>query len=355
VERFDRDEILRSVDLPALLDELTGQSASGRNGARWHCLEPNHPDAHPSVTVRIDEHGIGRWRCWSGGHGGTAVDALLAARGMSIREALEELACRAGANPSPLVRTPPRRPTERSPDGAVLRHVERCAEILWSERGRPVLEWLTEERGIPEAVLVENLVGCDPGRRWLNRPRGLPGRGIGAIFPALDPAGGVQYFQIRYVEDRPGRDRYENPATAMAANPRLSWVITPMVTAADVLVVAEGMPDAYTAAAAGFPAVGVLGAASPDARVADALVRQRAGRRLVLAFDAGNQAGTGNDLLRDLLIERGAPVKTIEVPPDIGDLNAWARHDRSWSSYLLGERQPPSHQPEPSVPAVGLT
>jgi DNA primase len=303
--------------------------------------------------VRIDQRGIARWRCWSGGHGGTAIDALLAVRGVSIREALDELASRAGSRPVPPPPRAQRQIAERSPDDAILRHVERCAEILWSERGRPVLEWLTRERSIPEAVLRENRVGCDPGPRWLHRPRGLPRRGEGAIFPALDPAGEVLYFQIRYLEDRPGRDRYENPATAMATNPRLSWVGTPQVTAADVLVVAEGMPDAYTAAAAGFPAVGVLGSASPDARVADALVRYRADRRIVLAFDADNQSGTGNDRLRHLLLERDVPATTIQVPADSGDLNAWARQDPCWASRLRGEA-PPSIRHEPIVPAIGL-
>jgi hypothetical protein len=233
--------------------------------------------------------------------------------------------------------------------------VERCAEILWTDRGAQVREWLTEERGIPGEVLAANRVGCDPGPRWLARPKGLPWKGVGAVFPAFDPAGQVTYFQVRYLGERPGRDRYENPAMSMAANPRLSWTVTPNVVEPGVLVVAEGLPDAYTAAAAGLPTVGLLGAAAPDARVADLLNRHRSGRTLVLACDAGNLPGTGNELLRDLLAERQAPVSTVEISPAFGDLNAWAVRDPGWAGQLLATQRRAQQAPTvPDVPTVAM-
>ena len=74
--RFDRDELLARIDLRALLDELSGPATGPGRTARWHCPAVDHDDVHPSVTVRPDRRGIDRWRCWSGGHGGTAIDAI---------------------------------------------------------------------------------------------------------------------------------------------------------------------------------------------------------------------------------------------------------------------------------------
>lgn len=350
---IDRDDVLRRTDLAALLDELTGQSVSGHRSPRWRCVERDHPDEHPSVTVTTDRTGVQRWRCWSGGHGGTAIDALVAAHGMTVREALEALADRAGTRVGPPLPPPRPRPRRDRPVAdAVHRHVEACARILWTPAGRPVLDWLTGERGIPEAVLTENLVGCDPGLRRLTRPKGIPGGGVGAVVPALSPAGEVTYFQTRYLHPRPGQPKYENPASAMAANPRVAWVRSPTAPAAEVLVVCEGLPDAYTAAAVGLPAVAVLGAATPDGRVADALARHAGDRRLVLVFDADIPGESAAGHLRELLIERDAPVDVVTPPPALGDLNAWARADPAWCRSLApGLTLPDLPNPAPALPS----
>ena len=72
---IDRDDLLRRTDLAALLDELSPAPAT-RQGptARWHCIDAGHDDQHPSITMFVDRRGIERWKCWSGGHGGTAID-----------------------------------------------------------------------------------------------------------------------------------------------------------------------------------------------------------------------------------------------------------------------------------------
>ena len=81
---IDRDELLARTDLAQVLDALTTGHGDGHRRT-WNCPEPDHPDVHPSVTIHTDRHGVQRWRCWSGGHGGTAIDAVIAARRMRCR------------------------------------------------------------------------------------------------------------------------------------------------------------------------------------------------------------------------------------------------------------------------------
>ena len=58
---IDRDDLLRRIDLAALLDELS-PAPTARLGptARWHCIDPGHDDQHPSITMFVDRHGVER-------------------------------------------------------------------------------------------------------------------------------------------------------------------------------------------------------------------------------------------------------------------------------------------------------
>src|SRR4051794_5891541 len=166
---IDRDDLLRRIDLVALLDELSPTPAARLGAsARWRCIDPHHDDHHPSISMFTDRRGIERWRCWSGGHGGTAIDALLVARGGTIAEALAELERRAGLpeHEHPVRRSATLTPTvERTePISQGLRdYIAACERILWRPAGRPVLDYLVRDRRLSRDVLALNHVGADPG------------------------------------------------------------------------------------------------------------------------------------------------------------------------------------------------
>lgn len=160
--------------------------------------------------------------------------------------------------------------------------------------------WLAGRR-LGEGVLRANRVGADPGPRALPREHGLPRGGPAVVFPLLDPEGRVLYLQARYLQ--PNGRKYDNPsADLVPASPRLGEIRLPgPADRNDLVVVCEGVPDALTAAGAGYRAVAVLGAGLPDERLAAQLVARHPRAHLIVAFDADDRGRTGSERLIELL------------------------------------------------------
>lgn len=330
--------MLARTDLAQLLDELATPATRSIRGRRWHCPMPDHDDQRASVTMHTDHRGHERWRCWSGDntHRGDAIDLIVATQRVNRADAIAWLANRAGMIPDqplpPARRKPQRsRPSVVPLDPSVVRYVHACEKILWGHTGAPVRDWL-HARGFDDDLLRANHVGADPGRAMMSRQRGLPhGHSLAATFPALDSEGNVQYVQARYLEPI-GSDKYDNPAGSLGSNPRLAWTRTPDGrTTAGVLLVTEGIPDALTAAGAGYAAVGILGSQAPDEGVADALFSHsmRTGRELIAVNDADQAGRSWGGRLRDLLATCSLQLRTVE-PPEGLDLNSWAGSSGDW-------------------------
>jgi DNA primase len=350
--RWEIGDVLDRTDLATLLDELTQPAGRLGPGRRWHCPMPDHDDLHASVTMFRDRHGHERWRCWSADHRGDALDLVAIVSGGDRADALDWLATRAGMIPDrPLPPIPPKRtPPARAPASVMSPLVERyvcaCENILEGRHGRPVRDWL-HARGVDDATIAANRIGADPGRRYLPRSRGLPyGAGIAAVLPALDVGGNLTYVQARYLHPEVTGRKYDNPAAALAPHPRLAF---PATTGArgGVLLVCEGLPDAYTAAQAGYHTVALLGAQTPDASVAARLANHATnlGLDLAIACDPDPAGRHVAATLTDLLDTHRVHPAVI-TPPDGHDLNAWALSDPAWAETLDGHL--------PLRPAVGV-
>jgi DNA primase len=327
--RIDRDELLRRVDLADLLDRLA-PPAGVTVRRRWRCIHPDHEDRHPSLSMRVVD-GIGRWRCWSCGRGGTAIDALVAARGLNVGQAIEQLSARARVAPIPHEET--HEPVPLHP--SVARYVDACQRVLYAKTGRPVLDWLTQERGLSLEVLEANAVGADPGPALLRRRRGLPRAGVAAVLPAHGPDGRLAYVQARYLDPEDGR-KYGNPVSRLGSNPRLAWIRTPLPRRSDRLIVCEGVIDALTAAAAGLHSVAVLGATYPSIAVADTIAAHAGGRQVVVAFDGDEPGRIAAHRLHDLLAVRSVDNRVWDLP-DGADFNGLALTDPAWADQLTDQ------------------
>ena len=331
---FDRDDAVARVDLAALCDELLGPRRGRGPSASWSCPDPAHgaqTGRTPPVTVFVSGAGDQRWHCHACGAGGTAIDLLMATHGLAVRDAIAELARRAGVapDPGPSPRPRPRRPlappaSPPAPDRCVADYVATCEQTLWSPAGARVLEYL-HLRGLGDAVLRANRVGADPGPGGWRRGTGLPRRGAGAVFPLLDRDGRVLYFQTRYLDAQGVGRRYDNPASELAANPRVAGLHMPGdVHHPALVVVCEGMPDALTVAQAGYRAAVVIGAGLPDPTVARRLAERFGPARYLVAFDADDRGQRGAARLQELLARTpgAGPARTFRPPH--GDLNSWA-------------------------------
>lgn len=336
-------DVLDRTDLSVLLDEFATSTTRTGSGRRWHCPLPDHDDHRASVTMYRDRHGHERWRCWSGDHRGDAIDLVMTVTGRQRADALDWLAGRAGMTPGaplPAVRkkrTPRQQVQAIVMDPVVGEYVAACERVLGSAGGRRVREWL-RDRGLDDQTIVANRIGADPGRDRMRRRRGLPyGAAVAATFPVLDPIGNLAYVQSRYLDvDATGR-KYDNPAASLAPNPRLGFTVSPVELRDAPVLLCEGMPDALTAAQAGFQSVGLLGAHAPDdavgARLANHLDGIGADTGVVLVTDPDPAGRRVAETLGPMLTELGHPPGTV-TPPDGLDLNAWALSDPNWSERL---------------------
>ncbi|MGE0308498.1 MAG: toprim domain-containing protein [Acidimicrobiia bacterium] len=355
--RWPIDQVLDRTDLGALLDELTEPAARTVGpGRKWHCPMPYHEDHRASVTMFRDRAGHERWRCWSGDHRGDAIDLVTVVTSRDRADAIDWLASRAGMYPDrPLPPVRPRHsdapPAARVMDPLVARYVHACHRILHASAGRPVLDWL-HSRGLDDTTITTNLIGADPGRTMMRRARGLPyGSGIAATFPVYGPAGALTYVQARYLDPETTGRKYDNPAAALAPHPRLGFPITAQ-SQPGVTLVCEGMPDALTAAQAGFPAVGLLGAQTPDESVASRLANhaENTATRLVLVCDPDPAGRRVAETLVPLLDGCGHSA-TVVTPPDGLDLNDWALRSATWPDHILA---PQPDTAERSTPGRAL-
>lgn len=224
-------------------------------------------------------------------------------------------------------------------DPAVAHYVRLCARLLDGPQGRPVRDWL-HERGFDDTTIRANQIGIDPSRQRLRRPRGLPtGVTVAATFPVFDPSGNLTYVQARYLDPEAAGRKYDNPSAAMAPHPRLAFPITTRVVETSDLLVCEGLPDALTAAQAGFTAVGLLGAHTPDEAVALRIAghAKNCGLDVTLVCDPDDAGRRMADVLDPLLRSAGITPHVL-TPPGGVDLNDWARTNSAWPSAVAAAR-----------------
>lgn len=339
--------MLARTRLDEILGELTGPAERSGPGRRWHCPAPDHDDHRASVTMHTDRYGHERWRCWSGDHRGDAIDLVMIRRGGSRLDAVDWLATRPDV-PRPAA---PTGPAKGAPHAGRHEHAPRRRTVRTDLRSSPVGTGRSQRAdvapspGFDEATIRANRLGCDPGRTLLRRRRGLPyGKVPAATFPALSPTGQITFVQARYLDVNAAGRKYDNPAGALAPHPRIAFTVTATPARWPLLMVCEGMPDALTAAQAGYRAVALLGAHAPDESVAARVAGYAEAHHLdVVVMTDANEPGraAGNRLSELLRAERIDPC--IVEPPagltasdgsPVVDLNAWAQLDPQWSGDL---------------------
>ena len=320
----DIDRILAETDLPALADQLVGGRRGNGTSAKWPSPVPGQQGTGdtPPMGIFIGRDGTQRWKDFSTGQGGTAIDLIKTVQAVDTKTAIETLARNAGIQPEPAKQTAPTRHTAGNRpaiDGTprITQWVQETNAQLALPKARLAHRWLAEH-GIDLNHAIENSVGYDPGSARLKRGDGLPKHGPAIVLPITDQNGDITYAQSRQL--RPGGAKYLNPASTVATNPTISILEhqhhSPMI-------LTEGIADALVLTQHGHNAAALIGTgiAARDSWI-DALTNATGDNPIVLAFDndpAGHQAAQN---ATDQLTQRNITPSVLTIPAS--DLSEWA-------------------------------
>jgi hypothetical protein len=242
-------------------------------------------------------------------------------------------------------------------DPAVEAYVASAEATLWSPVGEPARQWLFA-RGIGEEVLRANRVGFDPGPKGFYRPRGLPNwrvthaspGGPGVVYPVLSAEGRVVYFQTRYLDPAAaGRDKYENPWSSLAVNPRVAAIRIPSPDPAmgGFTLVTEGIPDGLVVAQTGAAVAAVVGAGNYGHEVARHISHAFPTGRLAVVWDADHGGRRGACILAVRLVALGRDVVVSTPPPEHNDIGDWWKAEpHTVAGTVASFRRPALYVPE---------
>lgn len=305
MSRAEIDQVLARTDLAALLTRLSGRPQGHGHRARWCCPAADHDDEHPSVTMFVDRHGIERWRCWSGGHNGTAIDAVMLAQQVGFTDAVRVLD--ANALPEPVHRRPAEIPQAHGHSYALRQWVATAEVRLWTRDGAGALDHL-RERTISDDVIRANRCGAHPERHQRN---GIPTH-AGVTLAWFDTDGELSYAQSRNLSAT-ALTKYSNPTARHCTPPHVAYLRGGPTTGR--LLVTEGVLDGLAAISAGERAIAVRSASDISRHTAVHVARHAGNERIVIAFDADPAGNTAARRLAELLRTiTEVPVSRLVIP-----------------------------------------
>lgn len=249
---LDRDRIVGATDLAALADELLGTRRGTSRSASWACPSPHHTQTGRTPPVSVFRSGGGeeRWHSHGCGIGGSAIDLVMVAQVLTVAEAIEGLAGRAGIREpfvgdrrQPVAAARPARippvvgASVADPVGLALRRRVRRAAVAGAGPGRASVAH-------PGARIAHGGACSQPDRSGPRTARpDPPGRhavvraGCGAA-RLRDRA--ARLFPAPTDQPPPDRPRYRNVAGRLASNPRVG-IYEPPEAVGRCVIVTEGV------------------------------------------------------------------------------------------------------------------
>jgi hypothetical protein len=216
--RVDFEAVIASLDLTAMVRMDAPRERGGRFGCPWHSSASG---TSTPLTVHVDPAGRQRWRCWSCGATGDALDWIVRRSGGTRLDVARSVL---GITTSTPVARPPgdsvdvparpvASPTWRNPDwqAAVDAVVTVAASALWSPGGREALDYL-RGRGLGAATISRFRLGFVARTHrldveGLDKPVRVHGPGISIPWAAPDGSydvGAWVGMNVRRLDWRPG-------------------------------------------------------------------------------------------------------------------------------------------------------
>ena len=368
------DDIKARLDIAAYIGESVPLRPAGR---RFKANCPFHAERTPSFIVDPER---GSWRCFGAcAEGGDIFSFAMKRHGWSFREALAELARRAGVELRP--RTPEQAAHEKEEEalrGLLAAMAEQYHEWLMRPRddaAAAALRYTREARALTEETLRTFQIGYAPAG-WQQSWEALRQLGYteeqavaagvcgksersGRIYdrfrarlviPIRDARGRVLGFGGRALDDDPAK-YLNSPQSALFDKSRLLFALDaarPAIRETGVAVVVEGYLDAIQAHQAGFRnVVAQMGTALTEPQLRLLMPHARSGeeRRIVLALDAdvAGQSATrrGLETARRALTQDfggrlGVDMRILQLP-DTRDPDDLLREERDrWPALVEG-------------------
>lgn len=286
---------MRLSDLLARFDGVVEE----RDG--WLATCPAHADSHQSLRLAVGDTGAALVRC----RAGCATPSVLQAAGLTFND------LRAVDDVDGVVRATSRDvPADPEAVAALAVTLSGYEAALDAE----CLAYARQRFGVSPD---------DASRLGLGSTSDLGG-GLRLVVPFRDPQGVARGFQARAL-DAEARVRWMGPASPQGGSwARLGWFSGgsdwPQV------FICEGPGDALTAAAAGYDAIAVRGAAlAGNEAVASEIVRWVGDRPAVVAGDADRAGDEFSARLVTAITLAGGSASSLR--PEAGDLSAWYEAD----------------------------
>ena len=342
----ERVEDLKSrVDLVEVIGSCVPLKRAGRH---WVGLCPFHKETKPSFSVSPEK---GYYRCFGCGAGGDAITFLMTYNHLDFKEAVQELARRAGVR-FEFAGGPSRRV-------AVLREAnETAAEFfasqLFGKAGKGALDYV-RSRGFDDAVLRRFRIGYAPAgdallthmkRRGVDTnvllEAGLAVKRDGGIrpflwkrlvFPITNPGGRVVAFGGRVLEETASPKYLNTAETPLFRKSETLYGLAQLkIPRGEPAIVTEGYTDVMMAHQHGLTSVcATLGTAFTDGH---SRLLKRFADEVVVVFDSDSAGRKAADRSIDSLLSAGLSVK-VAVLPEGEDLCDHLRREGAESTRRL--------------------
>lgn len=327
------DEIIFRSDIEQVIGSYVTLKRAGSN---YNGLCPFHNEKTPSFTVFPASKSF---YCFGCGAGGDAISFVMRAESLSYREAIENLAARAGitipedTDPKDKNAVSRKRIYEMNLEAA--KFFRGC---LFDERyGKEALAYLHEERKLSLATIKHFGLGYSPENAWMltNHMRSLgytdeelvTGFLCGksqksgklydyfrnrVIFPIIDTSGNIVAFGGRVMDDSKPKYLNTSDTPAFKKSRHLFALNFAKKHCEEQMMLCEGYMDVIAMHAAGFEnAVATLGTAITSEQ---ARIFAKHTKKVIICYDADNAGQTAAQKAMRLLSEVGVEVRVLKIP-----------------------------------------
>jgi len=369
------EEVKQKLDLIDVVGEYVRLSPAGGQSLKGLC--PFHGEKTPSFYAHRDKQ---FWHCFGCSEGGDVFTFYQKMENVDFRDALKELARRAGVQ---LPEFDPKADSERAAALSVLEDAARYYEAAFKHQAGARARAYLEKRGVKPETIEEFRIGYAPAT-WDSAVKALQGKGHSVenivaaglaipsdrnrshydrfrdrvMIPLRDEKGTVVGFTGRVLPDSPEADKtgkYVNtPETIVYKKRRLVYALDRaknQIKKADFAVLVEGNMDAVSSHEAGVKNVVAVSGTAFSTDQIDILKRYC--KRIALAFDADIAGQNAAARALPHAWKNGLQVMVVELPPGFKDPDEVIRKDpKLWVQAISGARDMIEYSIERAIASV---